>query len=118
MNTNITLTQLKGSEKQIAWAEKIRARMLNYIAKAGTHSAFLINDVNGLNEETLNKVAFTKNVRCLGGITEKRWFLKAEYCLKLIASVESAKSFIEMETYSGLLFILDSKRLASLAANA
>lgn len=116
MNNDITLPQLKGSEKQVAWAEKIRSRMLNYIAASGTHKAILINDVNGLNEETLNKVAFTKNVRCIGGTTETRWFLKAEYCLKLIARVESAKSFIEMETYSGLLFILDSKRLAALAA--
>lgn len=70
------MVELKGSEKQIAWAEDIRKNMIDFLKDCqSSHNADRVSRgkgpaVNGIFEKALNKV---------GQIESAKWFIENRY---------------------------------------
>lgn len=75
-----TLTDLEGSEKQIAWAEKIRAKMIAEIENLKTKLADRAELIDNLDKIevaafNLNLVVLAEAISAIGSKTKSTWFI-------------------------------------------
>lgn len=74
------LADLEGSEKQIAWAEKIRAKMIVEIENLKTNTINQVDKINNLDEVEsaafdLNLVILSEAIAAIGSKTKSTWFI-------------------------------------------